>query len=143
MYLSQVFAFMNAIKNSEANSPIRKQWKQFQLYSTPDSCLTEVHLRLGCNFDLSFLQIPHWLKACRIPASGWLSLSFFGHPWFVYSFPPFRVETGFPPASDCPYRAHPPAHKGCFCTHAGFASSSLFVLYSNSAFVRFRFLCCS
>ena len=47
--------------------PLREGYWAFRnhSYSAPDVCLTEDHFRLGYRFDLSFLQIPHWLTPDR------------------------------------------------------------------------------
>lgn len=88
--------------------PVTKRILGFHIlcYSAPEACLTEVHFRLGGNFDLPFLQIPHWPISYRFILHQAVLIGFFGHPWFVYSFPPFEAEVGITPTRCCPYRAH-------------------------------------
>ncbi len=57
---------------------LRKGYWVFTIIAAPPqmAAYTEDHFRLGCGFDSSFLQIPHWTTPTSNPSSGdyaWVS----------------------------------------------------------------------
>ncbi len=67
---------------------------------------TEVHSRLGDDFDSGFLQIPHWLNNMFTSAAAASHLVSSDTLAFVYTFPPLWVVIELTSTSYYPCRAH-------------------------------------
>ena len=68
--------------------------------------LTKVHFRLSGNFDLSFLQIPHWPNRHHVSPVGGPRQVSSDTLAFVYIFPPIGVMVGHSPTRFCSCWAH-------------------------------------
>jgi hypothetical protein len=81
-------------------------------YLPPDSGLTKVHLRLGCDFGYGFLQIRHWLSTIyRVSFEELVGVSF-DTLAFTYIFSPFKAMTGLSPVRLSTIPVAPPLPSG-------------------------------